>query len=167
MMIAFLLGNWQRFVAWGIVALLVVSLAELDGYRRGELKLFDYQAKEAREAIAVVKKIERVKEIIRVPYIKREIQIQTRFVTIEKETANVPVRPDCNVTRGWMLAHDAAASAIDDSIGRLDDATDTGITEVAALQVIENNYKTYHLIANDLKACRAFVRGLAISFSGE
>lgn len=158
--ISFFLGNWQRVAVYALVIGMALGMAELDGYRRGEKKLWEYQADQARAAVAVAVRIEKVKEEVRVPYIKREIQIQKVFIEIEKEAANVPSRPNCNVTAGWMFVHNAAASPAGRDEGRVDDQTDTGITEAQALGTVQANYKSFHEVVNDLTACRGFVAGL-------
>src|SRR4051812_47633005 len=55
-MIDLLTAQWQRFLVYGVIALLACALLELDGYRRGEKKLWDYQAKQATEAVHIVVK---------------------------------------------------------------------------------------------------------------
>jgi hypothetical protein len=45
-----------RILVYSALAGLVLSLAELDGYRRGEKKLYEYQAKQATAAVAIVVK---------------------------------------------------------------------------------------------------------------
>ena len=156
---SFVLGNWQRLVIYGLVVLGMLGSAAALGYHRGVLKLYDYQAKQAIEAVKILTKIEKVKEIIRVPYVKRETVIQTVFQTIEKETENATSRPACNATRGWVRRHNAAADSEDPGQpGSMDDEADTGIRETEAEAVVIRNYKAFHQVANDLKACRAFVQ---------
>jgi hypothetical protein len=155
-----LLG-WQRYVVYGALVLAIGAAVWMHGYSRGEIKLFEYKAEQARAAVSIIRKIEVQKQIIRVPYIKRETQIKTVFVTIEKEVDRVPSRPHCNVTAGWMRGHNSAASGDGRDEGALDDPGDTGIAEARALSVVQANYKAYHLVANDLKACRAYVSALA------
>lgn len=158
---AWITENLTRIAVYAALGLMLIACGWLDGYRRGELKLFEYQAKEATATIALVKKIEKVKEIVRVVHVQREIEIQQVFVPIEKEAANVPSRSVCNVTAGWLRLHDAAAEGRDRrGIGAVDDATDTGIAEARADAVVVANYKSFHQVANDLVACRSFVSGL-------
>jgi hypothetical protein len=152
--------GWQRFLVYGALVLAIAAFLELDGFRRGEKRLFEYQAEQARAAVKVITRIERVKEEVRVPYLKREVQIQTVYVPIEKEAANVPSRSACNVTRGWVRVHDAAAGDSGRIEGAVDDAADSGIAEARAAEVVTGNYRRYHQVANDLTACRAFVGGL-------
>jgi hypothetical protein len=149
-----------RLVAYGIAAAAVVGAAWLHGYSRGELKLFEYQAEQAEARVVIIKKIERVRDVVREVHVKREVQIQKVFIEIEKESAHVPSRAACNATYGWLFGHNAAAAAGSPE-GRLDDAADTGVTEARTLAVVQANYKAFHVVANDLRACRAYVTGLA------
>jgi hypothetical protein len=157
------LGGWQRILIYGALALAAFAVAAGWGYHRGVRQLWDYQIEQAKTAVKIITKIEKVKEIVRVPYVKREIEIVEVFKTIEKEVERVPERAACNVTAGWMRAHDHAASGQDRSLdGDMDDARDTGVTERQVLaEAVIPNYKAFHQVANDLKACRAFVRGVA------
>jgi hypothetical protein len=43
-------------LAYGVIALLAAALLELDGYRRGERKLWEYQAAQAKAAVPVIVK---------------------------------------------------------------------------------------------------------------
>jgi hypothetical protein len=160
--LAFLAGNWIRLALYGVVILGALGTAAGVGYHKGVKRLWDYQVEQARQAVKIVIKIEKVKEIIRVPYIKRETVIQTVFQTIEKETENATSRPACNATRGWVRRHDAAADGEDRRDGgTVDDEGDTTVTETSAQLVVVQNYRSYHQVANDLRACRAFVVGIA------
>lgn len=154
-------ANITRICVYAALAVFVAGFFELDGYRRGEKQLFDYRAEQAMAAVVVVRKIEKVKEIVRVPFTKREIQIEKQFVYIEKETAHVPDRPLCHLTLGWVHEHNAAVSAGGRDEGAVDDTTDSGITEPEAAAVVVANYKSFHQVANSLQACRAFVTGLS------
>lgn len=131
------------------------------GNRAGLSKLYEYQGEQAVAKVAVIRKIETLKEIVRVPHVKREIQIETRFVYLDKEASHVPSRPACNVTAGWLRYHDSAADSSDGRVeGALDDPADTGVTEAQAARVVAGNYKAFHQVANDLTACRAFADGI-------
>lgn len=160
--LAFLGGNWMRLAIYGLVIVGALGTAWGIGYHYGVLQKYDYIAEQAKAAVALIVKVEKVKEIIRVPHIKREIVIQTVFQTIEKETESAKSRPACNATRGWVRRHDAAADGEDRRDGgTVDDEGDTSVTETSAQLVVVQNYRSYHQVANDLKACRTFVRDLA------
>lgn len=150
----------ERYILYGVVALAILGVTWFHGYTRGEIKLFEFKAELAAAAVVVVKKIELLKETVRVPYVKREVEIQKVFVTIEKEVSRVPSRTACFVTAGWMRVHDAAAGGDRRPEGALDDPADTGVTEAQAHAVVTANYRSFHEVKNDLIACRGFVAGL-------
>jgi hypothetical protein len=151
----------QRALIYGAVAVALFGAVFGFGYSRGEIKLHEYIAEQAVARIAVIRKIETVKEEVRVVHTQEVKVIETVFVTIEKESANVPTRAACNTTYGWMFSHNHAAAHLGGAEGRVDDPADTGITEAQALAVVQANYKTFHLVAADLRACRAYVTKLA------
>lgn len=130
------------------------------GKDAGKRELAEYIAGQARAAVAIIKKVQTLKETVRVPYLVREEVIRDVHHIIEKEIDHVPSRPDCNVTAGWMRVHNGAASGDRRIEGAVDDPADTGVTEDRALAVITGNYRAFHQVANDLTACRAFVGGL-------
>ena len=113
-------------------------------------------------AIRIVNKVQVVTKTVETVRIKREKEIEHVFHTVFQDVVReVPVRVGCNVTRGWMRGHDYAAAGDDRSKpGGLDDKTDTGIDEAQALGVVGDNYKKFHQVANDLKACRSAVAGI-------
>lgn len=54
---AWLAEHGTRILVWGAVILMLILCGELDGYRRGQLKLYEYQAEEARKSAAIVTKV--------------------------------------------------------------------------------------------------------------
>lgn len=157
-----LMLGWQRYLVYGALLLAAASVVWMHGYFRGEIKLHEYIAEQAVARVAIVVKIQKVREEVRVEHTKTVTKIETVFVKIKEESANVPSRAACNTTYGWLYGHNAAAAARDPD-GRLDDQADTGVTEATALSVVQANYKAFHLVAADLKACRAYVSGLSKS----
>lgn len=161
----FLTNPW---VLLGVLAytVAVASFSAFQGYQAGESKYYKYIASEAANTVRFFTRIVELTNTIRVPYIKRETEVVTQYVYLESEAKNVPSRATCNITAGWLRVHDSAAEGLDKPIvGRVDDATDTGIKEADALrQTILPNYRAFHQTANDLIACRAFVNGLGDAF---
>src|SRR5262245_48521322 len=119
-----LLMHWQRLALYAVLAASLLAISWLHGYSRGEIKLFEYKAEQAREAVSIIQKIHEVERIVTLNHTKREVEIQTVFVTVEKEVASVPSRPDCNITLGWLRLHDAAAESRAPE-GRVDDPGDS------------------------------------------
>lgn len=132
------------------------------GKDAGARDLAEHLAQDAVAQVAFVQKIVKLAGKVRTVYVRGETEIQHHYIYVEKEAEHVPERPACNVTAGWMRVHDAAAAGPGGRIdGAVDDATDTGVTERQVLDgAIVPNYRAYHQVVNDLKACRAFVGGL-------
>lgn len=158
-------GPYGMLAKWGVIAVLALAFFTtgwVKGNQHGTEKLIKYKGEQAIAKVEVLTKIEKVKGDTIVKWKQGETKIVTQYQIIEKENTNVPSRPECNVTAGWMRGHDNAASgASERNGGSLDDKTDTGIREAAALGVVTRNYKAYHQVANDLQSCRSFVDGLA------
>jgi formaldehyde-activating enzyme involved in methanogenesis len=53
--LAFITGNWQRLLAYGIAIVAVVGAVWSHGYMHGKQKLFEYQAEQAKAAVAVAR----------------------------------------------------------------------------------------------------------------
>jgi hypothetical protein len=155
-----LLANWQKYLIIGLVILAAAGVVWMHGYGKGSSRLFEYKAEQAEAKVVIIQKIVKLAGEVRERWHAAETRYVTEYVEIEKESADVPVRPACNATAGWVRSHNAAAAADSSSIGNVADATDTGITEAQALATVRGNYKSYHQVANDLKACRGFVHGL-------
>lgn len=153
----FFTGGIWRWVALAATIAVTLLILRMHWVQEGREQIL------RENTIAVTRtltKIEKVKGDVRTVYRAGETKIETRYIEIEKENKNVPSRPECNITAGWMRGHDAAAGTDRRDLGRMDDATDTGIAETAALAVVTGNYKAYTQVANDLRACRGFVSGL-------
>jgi hypothetical protein len=140
------LGNWQRYLVYGALLAAVAGLLELDGYRRGERKLWEYQAEQARAAVPVVVRQGKVAEKVVTVYRDRIVKVKGDTVTITKEIDRyVPPSADPVLPRGWLLLHDAAAGgAIPEAAG----GADVAAPAVAASQAIRDvigNYRTCRL----------------------
>jgi lysozyme len=77
--------NWQRILAYGLVLILFAGILELDGYRRGERKLWEYQAKQAKAAVPVIVKQGATTERVVTQYRDRVVKIKGDTEYIEKE----------------------------------------------------------------------------------
>jgi hypothetical protein len=145
------------FIAWTAG---VGAFAAWGAYKIADNDRLELIAEQAEAKVVIIQKIVKLAGEVRERWHAAETRYVTEYVEIEKESENVPVRPACNATAGWVRSHNAAASADSSSIGNVADATDTGITEAESLATVRGNYKSYHQVANDLKACRGFVHGL-------
>jgi hypothetical protein len=123
-MIGLITAQWQRFAVYGVIVLLACALLELDGYRRGERKLWDYQAKQATEAVHIVTKRGEVTERVITKY--ENVAGETKVVTknIEKEVVRyVQTHPGAAcLDDDWRRLHDAAADNLPDATGGPDGA---------------------------------------------
>lgn len=152
---------WQRILVYSALVVLVLSLAELDGYRRGEKKLFEYQAKQATAAVAVVVKRGAVTERIVTQYIKVAAKTQVVTNTIEKEVLKyVETNPGSCLDRQWGRLHDAAALDTVPDAPSVADGTSGAPTAAAAIQTITYNYGACQRNADKLTALQAWVRAM-------
>jgi hypothetical protein len=106
--IALLLGNWQRIAVYAALVGLVLSLAELDGYRRGEKKLYEYQAQQATAAVAIVVKRGAITERVVTRYVKVREDRKEAADEIKKEVETYANTSAC-LDDDWRRLHDAAA----------------------------------------------------------
>jgi hypothetical protein len=160
--LAFLGGNWQRLVIYGLVIVGALGTAAGIGFHYGVLEKYEYIAEQAKEAVKVVFKVTELIREVTIENTKTEIKIERVFYKIEEETEDAPSRSACNATRGWVRRHNAAVDGEDGpDPGDLDETTDTDIRENVAQLVVVRNYKAFHQVANDLRSCRAFVTGVA------
>lgn len=156
-----LLNPWV-LLAFVVYTGIVAGAAGFKGYDLGISKLNEHLAEDARAEVRFVKKVVKVAGEVRTRWLKGEERIVVQYQTIEREAANVPSRPACNATSGWVRVHDAAADGAGSSpVGAVDDKADSGVGEAQALGAIVRNYRSYHQVANDLTACREAWRGVA------
>lgn len=159
-------GFQVLFNPWVLLAFVlytaaVATFAGIQGHKVGMNEHYRYLASQAAETVRFITRVVKIKDIVREEHVKREVEIQKEFVYIDREISNVPTRSVCNITNGWLRVHDSAAEGSNRRVeGALDAAADTGVTETEALRTITGNYRSYHQVANDLTACRAFVNGI-------
>lgn len=109
-MIAFFLGNWQRFAVYAGVAAVLLGAAWFHGYTRGEIKLFEYQADQAKSGIKIVVKQGAVTERVVTKYIKVQEATQNAANGIRNEVNRyAQTNPGACLDDDWRRLHDAAA----------------------------------------------------------
>lgn len=111
-----ILGNWQRILIYAALAALVVTVIWGHGYHKGSQRLFEYQAEQARAAVAIVQKQGKVTTSVVTRYIERAAATETVVKEIEKEvTRYAEQNPDglC-IDRDWIRLHDRAADGLSD-----------------------------------------------------
>lgn len=151
-----------RVLVYGLLAALFTACGFLEGYRRGELKLFDYQAKEAAATLVVVTKQGKVTEKVITKYVK--VQGETRIVTetIEKEVVRyAEANPGYCLDAAWGRLHDrAAANTLSEPTG-LADGAERAPTAAGALEAVTASYAACHRTADKLDGLQAWVKAQA------
>lgn len=141
----FVLGNWQRFAVYALIASLAAGMLEIDGYRRGMQKLYDYQVDQAKAAIPVIIRQGAVTEKIVTEYRDRIVKVRGATEFIEKEiTRYVPPSADPVLGDGWVRLHDAAASGAVPQASPGADAAAPAIAASQALKGVVGNYGSCH-----------------------
>ena len=157
-MLAFVIANYGRFIAYGVAALAVASTIWLHGYGRGVQKLYDYQVAQATEAVKVIVKQGAVTERVVTKYVK--VQGRTRVITntIEREVVRYAAQNTTScLDTDWGRLHDAAAiGAVSEAPGAADGATGAPKAS-AAIQTITENYGACHRNAEKLTALQQWV----------
>ena len=155
-MIDFILGNWQRFAAYGVVALFALSAAFGFGFHRGVKQLWDYQVEQANQAVAIVVKQGEVTERVVTKYIKGQERVRVITNTIEKEIVRYENTTNCLDVR-WGRLHDAAATRTLPSAPGPADATTGAPTAFAAIETVSDNYAACNRNADKLEALQGWV----------
>jgi hypothetical protein len=131
----------------------------IHGYSRGELKLYEYQAAQARAAVPVVVKQGEATERVVVQFRDRVTRIKGDTVTVTKEIVRyVPASADPVLPRGWLLLHDAAATGAVPPPAEGSDVAAPAVAASAALRGVVENYGTCHANAAQLVALQEWVR---------
>lgn len=148
----------SRWVVYGFIAVLVIALAELDGYRRGERKLFEYQADQAKEGARIVVKQGKVTERVITKYVKVAGDTKVVTNTVEKEVVRYANTGNC-LDAAWGRLHDAAALNTIPSPSGGSDAASRAPAASEALQAVTASYAACHRTADRLDALQEWVRG--------
>lgn len=158
-MIAFFLGNWQRFAVYAGVAAVLLGAAWFHGYTRGEIKLFEYQAAEARAAVKIVVKQGAATERVVTKYIKVKEATQTIANGIRNEVIRyVETNPGYCLDVAWGRLHDAAAANTLPGTAAGSDGAERAPTAAGALDTVTENYAACHRTADKLDGLQAWVR---------
>lgn len=108
--LSFLLSQWQRLLLYAAVAAAVLGVAWFHGYTRGELKLADYKAAQATEAVKIVVKQGAVTQKVLTRYVEVAGETNTVTKTVEKEVIRyVDQNPGLCLDADWRRLHDDAA----------------------------------------------------------
>lgn len=102
-----------------------------------------------------------VTERIRIVYVKQEAEIKWRTKTItERVPEYVTAKDDagCNINRGFVRLHDAAAQGVVPGGPAGTDGEPSGVELSAVAQTVTGNYGTAHICALKLKAWQDWYR---------
>lgn len=131
----------------------------MHGFFHGEKKLFEYQAKEAKEGARIIVKRGAVTTQVVTRYIKVAGETKTVTQTVEKEVVRyAESNPGLQLDRAWRWLHDAAAG------NRLPDPRPEthgeggAPTAATALTTVAANYAACHRTADRLDALQDWVR---------
>jgi len=152
-------GGWQSIVIYALLAAGVLAGAAGWGYMQGMENLYEYQGKQAQQAIKVVVKQGEATERVIVNYVKVKGETRTVTQTVEKEVIKyVATNPGHCLDSEWGLLHDAAAAnTVSTPPGRADGAGGAP-TAAEALQAVTDSYAACHRTADRLDALQAWVR---------
>ena len=154
-----LLGAWQRIAIYTLIATTIGIAIWGHGYHKGSIKLYEYQAEQARAAVVIVTKRGAVTEKVITKYIK--VRGETQYVTqyVEKE---IPVYEKSNpgycLDGAWRRLHDAASANSVPESPALSDGEIGAPKAAEAISTVTQNYAACHRTADKLDALQEWVR---------
>lgn len=153
-----LLG-WQRYALYGAVIAVFLGAAWFHGYTRGELKLAEYKADQAKAAVVIVTKQGKVTERVVTKYVKVKQATQVVANGIKNEVIRyVETHPGSCLDRQWGRLHDGAALGTIPIPASFADGAAGAPTASAAIETITDNYGACHRNAERLGALQEWVR---------
>ena len=156
-LLGFLVGGWQRWIIYGALLLAALAVAAGWGYHRGVLKLYDYQVKQAQQAVKIIVKQGEVTERVVTKFIKVKTEAIIVEKIVEKEvTRYAESNPGYCLDPQWRVLHDRSAGAIPKA-GPEPDGTSGAPLAAEALQTVTENYARCIRTANRLDALQAWV----------
>lgn len=157
-MIGLLLGNWQRLALYAVVVLAVTATLVGYGYHLGVKQLWDYQAKQATEAVRIVKVQGAVTERVVTKYVKVAGATQTVTNTVKEEVVRYVERnPGSCLDAQWGRLHDAAALNRVPDPESIAHAAPGAPAAAAAIETVTENYAACHRTADRLEALQEWV----------
>ena len=139
-LLAFVSGNWARLAIYGLVIVGALATAAGVGYHKGVQRLWDYQVKQARAAVAIVVKQGKVTERVVTKYITIKAKAQIVERTVEKEVIRyVDKNPGHCLDPEWGRLHDASTGAVPDPAGGTEDPSRAPTAAEALETVTQNN----------------------------
>lgn len=151
--------GWQRYAVYGALALALLAVAWVHGYSRGERKLWEYQAEQAKAAVPIIVKQGETTERIVTRWREKAAEVKVVTQTVEKEVVRyVPPSADPVLGLGWVYLHDAAAVGAVPKPAEGVDVSSPALASSEALRGVVGNYGTCHATALQLMALQEWVR---------
>lgn len=152
-------GPYALIAKWAVIALLVLSFGLtcwIKGNAHGTQKLYDYQAKQAKEAVRIAQGRERVTTQVVTKYVAIAGKTKVVTETIEKEVVRyADANPGYCLDAAWRRLHDAAALNAVPEPAR---GTDAAPRAAEALEGVSSNYAAAQRNADRLTALQEWVR---------
>src|SRR3990167_955046 len=150
-----------RIIIYGLLIFGALGTAAGVGYHRGVLRLYDYQAKQAQEAVKIITRQGEITEVVVKEYIEVKGKTEVRTRTVEKEvTKYVETNPGMCLDAEWGRLHDAStgATAVPEAASGVDGkGRETPTAAIALKTVTENNARCIRT-ADKLDGLQSWVR---------
>lgn len=156
--LSLVVGNWQRVLAYGIVAVAIAGTIWMHGLFTGRATLHEYRGAQAITGAKVVIRQGAVTERVLTRYIEVAGKTQVITETIHNEVVRYADRnPGSCLDAEWRLHHDASAAHAVPGPARAPDAAGGAPKAAAALSTVTGNYAACHRTADRLDALQIWV----------
>ncbi len=155
-------GPYALLARWAVIGLLALAIGTfgwVKGNEHGTRKLTEYQAKQAMEAVRIIKGRDTVTVQTLVRYVRVAAATKGVKETVEKEvTKYAEANPTLTLDARWRVLHDAAAAnTVPPSSGGTD-AAGGAPTAAAALATVTKNYAACNRTSDRLDGLQQWVR---------
>lgn len=147
----------ERYLIYGLVAVMLLGVAWGKGYIMGSQRLEDYIGGQAKEATRINTARGKVTEKVVVKYVKVKGATQTVTEYVDREVIKYANTTHC-LDAGWGRLHDAAAvNAVPGTPGAPDGKVGAPQADTA-LKTVTQNYAACHRNADKLDGLQEWVR---------
>jgi hypothetical protein len=152
-------GGWQSIVIYGLLAAGLLAGAAGWGYMQGMENLYEYQGKQAVQAVKIVVKQGEATERVIIRYVKVKGETETVTQTVFQEVIKYVEKNTGNcLDSEWGLLHDAAAANTVSTPPARADGAGGAPTAAEAIKAVTSNYAGCHRTADRLDGLQAWVR---------
>ena len=156
--LGFITGQWQRLAIYGALVLAFCVILFGYGYHVGVKRLWDYQAKQAQEAVKIIVKQGAVTEKIVTKWIKVKQKAEVVERIVEKEVIRYADKnPGMCLDPDWRRLHDSSTGAVPDTPGTVDGERGETVTAAEALTTVTQNNARCIRTADKLDALQEWV----------